>query len=189
MTPIFFRWDGEDFALVHRAFVEGLPPEFVPLSELEAKWVFRRLRTPGQVEGMGRVLEALGSTDRVREDARLVSAQRAALMSEDHGEYVLFRWVVLRPAITLDLSEREAPEIGLAPEPPVETVEHFVEVLVVDERDQPLPGIACIVELSNGQQRAGRTDDHGLLRIEGIVPAGPCAIRFPTLDVGAIAPA
>jgi hypothetical protein len=187
VLPIFFRLDGEDFALVHRAFADGLSSEFVPLSELEAKWLVRSWRESGQVDGMTRMLDALCGSDQVRQETRILPTQRRVIVSEDRGEYLLFRYQPPRPVTTLVVRDHAVDLAELVPDAPVEAVEHFIEVLVVDERDRPLLGVACIVELSNGQSRAGRTDDNGLLRIDGIVPAGACSIRFPALDGGAIA--
>lgn len=189
MTPIFFRLDGEGFALVHRAFADGLSHEFTRLSGLETRWLLRSWREHGQIDGMARVLETLSSADRVREETRVSATERSTVVSDDRGEYLLYRYDARRPSFDLDFSDHAVDLSDFASEAPVETIEHFVEVLVVDERDQPLPGISCVVELSNGQLRSGRTDDFGLLRIDGIVPAGPCSIRFPTLTAGAIEPA
>lgn len=70
---------------------------------------------------------------------------------------------------------------------PVETYEpdeekaSWVEIELVDEEDQPVPGEKYRVELPDGSVAEGTLDEKGFARIDGIDP-GTCKICFPELD-------
>ena len=53
---------------------------------------------------------------------------------------------------------------------------------MVDEDNQPVPGIAYRVTLPDGETVAeGTLDEKGFARVDGIDP-GTCKITFPPLD-------
>lgn len=58
----------------------------------------------------------------------------------------------------------------------------WIEIEMVDEEDEPVPGVYYRIKLPDGEQVAEGTLDHkGFARIEGIDP-GTCEITFPDLD-------
>ncbi|MFZ4573571.1 MAG: hypothetical protein ACOYN0_04190 [Phycisphaerales bacterium] len=58
----------------------------------------------------------------------------------------------------------------------------WIEIELIDEADQPVPGEAYKVTLPDGSTVAEGTLDHkGFARIEGIDP-GTCKVTFPRLD-------
>lgn len=60
---------------------------------------------------------------------------------------------------------------------------HWIEIALVDEKHNPVPGEAYIVKLPNGSKVSGNLDSRGNARIDGIDP-GTCQITFPELDEG-----
>ena len=59
---------------------------------------------------------------------------------------------------------------------------HWIEVLLVDEEDQPVAGQRFEITLPDGSIRVGQTDAQGLGRVDGIYPPGICQISFTELD-------
>lgn len=58
----------------------------------------------------------------------------------------------------------------------------WIEIEMVDEEDQPVPGMPYQITLPDGATVAeGTLDEKGSARVEGIEP-GNCQISFPTLD-------
>lgn len=58
----------------------------------------------------------------------------------------------------------------------------WIEIEMVDEEDQPVPGLAYRITLPDGETVAeGTLDPKGFARVEGIEP-GTCKITFPDLD-------
>jgi hypothetical protein len=58
----------------------------------------------------------------------------------------------------------------------------WIEIEMVDEEDQPLPGVAYRILLPDGETVAeGTLDQKGCARVEGI-EAGNCQVSFPGLD-------
>lgn len=58
----------------------------------------------------------------------------------------------------------------------------WIEVVLVDEADKPVPGEAYKVTLPDGKTVAeGTLDQNGFVRVDGIDP-GTCQITFPKLD-------
>jgi type VI secretion system secreted protein VgrG len=64
-------------------------------------------------------------------------------------------------------------------QPPPEKT--WIELELVDEADQPVPGEPYEVELPDGKIATGTTGADGVARVEGVEP-GTCKIRFPRLD-------
>jgi hypothetical protein len=110
------------------------------------------------------------------DDARLIErvAQRIA-----RGDLILVRelhqWST--PGVVDPVEEREAPE---------EVVEklEWIEVLIVDEDDQPLPNVAYKLVLPDGSSRVGKTNNLGIARYDRI-PAGSCTFELTEMDAGA----
>ncbi|MBI4586171.1 MAG: carboxypeptidase regulatory-like domain-containing protein [Planctomycetes bacterium] len=64
----------------------------------------------------------------------------------------------------------------------------WIEIELVDEDGQPVPGLKYRVTLPDDSVAEGTLDGKGFARIEGI-PAGNCKITFPDLDKDAWEPA
>jgi type VI secretion system secreted protein VgrG len=63
----------------------------------------------------------------------------------------------------------------------------WIEVELIDEEDQPIPGEIYEITLPDGTVASGSLDDKGLARVEGFEP-GSCKISFPKLDQDAWEP-
>lgn len=57
----------------------------------------------------------------------------------------------------------------------------WIEIEMVDEDNNPVPGMHYQVTLPDNSVADGTLDDKGFVRIEGIDP-GTCQITFPDLD-------
>lgn len=82
----------------------------------------------------------------------------------------------------LDRIEQEATEGE--PHEPDETKTGWIEVVLLDEADRPVIGERVEITLPNGRVARSRTNDEGLVRIDGI-DSGDCDICFSRLDEGA----
>ena len=58
----------------------------------------------------------------------------------------------------------------------------WLEVELIDEADQPVPGERVLVTLPDGKVYTGRTNKDGLLTVKGIEKGAECRITFPDLD-------
>ena len=64
----------------------------------------------------------------------------------------------------------------------MEKKKSWIEIVMVDEERNPVPGMAYAITLPDGETVAGGTlDEKGFARVDGIDP-GTCQICFPTLD-------
>jgi outer membrane protein OmpA-like peptidoglycan-associated protein len=70
---------------------------------------------------------------------------------------------------------------------PASMDDHFIELAFVDTEGQPVPGVACRVELPDGRVRSARSNDAGTVRIEGIPRAGPCLVTFDPTEEADVA--
>ena len=59
---------------------------------------------------------------------------------------------------------------------------HWIEISMVGEDGNPVPGVRYELELPNGRMARGRLDDLGRARVDGIEHGGECRVRFPDLD-------
>jgi hypothetical protein len=75
-------------------------------------------------------------------------------------------------AVEAERDEREPEVVAL----------HWIEILLVGEDDQPIPGARYQIELPDGRVRAGRLGADGLARVDGIEKPGDCKVTFPDLD-------
>src|SRR5262245_36502975 len=57
----------------------------------------------------------------------------------------------------------------------------WIEIELVDEEDQPVPGEKYKITLPDETVAEGTLDDKGFARVDGIEP-GSCKITFPELD-------
>lgn len=65
--------------------------------------------------------------------------------------------------------------------------DHWVEIELLDDEDQPVVGERCRIVLPDDREVFSQTNHNGLIRVDRCV-AGQCQIYFPDLDAGAIAP-
>lgn len=57
----------------------------------------------------------------------------------------------------------------------------WIEIRLIDQDDQPVPGIKYRLKITDGSVREGALDAEGKIRVTGIDP-GTCEISFPELD-------
>jgi type VI secretion system secreted protein VgrG len=57
----------------------------------------------------------------------------------------------------------------------------WIEIELVDENDEPVPGERYRITLPDGKVAEGTLDEKGFARVAGIDP-GTCQITFPRLD-------
>ena len=85
--------------------------------------------------------------------------------------------------------EKQSGKYGTTPAKPFKKPESeeaeektaWIEIELVDEEDEPVPGEKYEVKLPDGSVAKGTLDGDGFARIEGIDP-GTCEITFPNLD-------
>jgi hypothetical protein len=98
----------------------------------------------------------------------------------DRGELVVVRSaerpVGARPQL-------ESAAVIYEPSAPEDIVEShdWIEVLVEDEDEQPVGGVAYDLELPDGSIRRGHTNQFGIARFERI-PSGSCKLSLVELD-------
>lgn len=141
--------------------------------------VLRRaaLEDPGQPV-LGRLLDEVLPGAR----PRLEAAAALALL----GGLLRARRLIVReqPGVPLgsfgaDIAEAQPPRPAEAR--PVRTELTWIEIQLLGEDDQPIPGERYRIELPDGSVREGRLNDKGLARVDGIDP-GQCVVTFPALD-------
>jgi len=57
----------------------------------------------------------------------------------------------------------------------------WIEIRLVDENNDPVPGERYMIELPNGKFAEGSLDQNGFARVNGVKP-GTCKVTFPKLD-------
>jgi type VI secretion system secreted protein VgrG len=65
---------------------------------------------------------------------------------------------------------------------------HWIEILLVDDAGQPVPGESVDIKCPDGSVATRSTDDKGLARVE-YLDSGTCEITFTKLDKEAVEPA
>ena len=66
---------------------------------------------------------------------------------------------------------------------PEEQPVHWVEIELLDEEDNPVPGERYEIKLPDGSVKKGTLNEEGLARVDGIENPGECEITFPELDM------
>ena len=74
---------------------------------------------------------------------------------------------------------------GSAPDEPPKPVQPcgqtWIEIELVDEEGQPVPGTKYKITTPDGQVKQGQLNSQGVARVDSINP-GNCTITFPELD-------
>lgn len=176
------RLDGESFLLT-----DEIQPGFEPVAVPEAERILSSCLgdglTPGASSEIRNLLldlgllapgERLGDHElarRARELLHGVGARGLHLLREAR------RWW---PAIDLK-EDTVAPFLSeLGGDAPVEELA-WIEVVVIDQDDEPVSGVEYEIKLSDGRVRRSRTNQHGVLRYEHI-PAGQCEVSLVAID-------
>lgn len=81
-----------------------------------------------------------------------------------------------------EMTPRQA-EVAAREEGPASVAEEktWLEIELVDEEGNPVPGEQYAIEIPGGATRVGRLDEQGRARIEGLDP-GTCQVSFPNVD-------
>jgi hypothetical protein len=58
---------------------------------------------------------------------------------------------------------------------------HWIEIELLDEHDEPVPGEAYKIQLPTGDMNTGYLDDRGCARLE-VPVTGTCQVSFPGID-------
>ena len=112
-----------------------------------------------------------------RVDDAHVAAELVRLLASGRME---LREDRLPPLSAVDGDEPQEAPLPAAPrKAPTEVT--WIEIRLIGEDDQPIPGERYRIELPDGTTREGRLDDKGKARVDGIDP-GTCAVTFPALD-------
>lgn len=185
MLRSVFRSDGQTFELVPHG--PGLhrhtPGERVPAHEAPGV-LASALRSPPDRRTLHRVVDLLGLANPDLEDPALHERLLAALRS---GRLVLLRLEGHARYRGPAGEGREKPEDDENFERPPPETNDWIEILLVDEQGQGIPGQRYLIVTPDGQQRRGFTDSLGSARITRI-PSGDCKVSFPDLDARAWAP-
>lgn len=81
-------------------------------------------------------------------------------------------------------AETKSGKYGSSPTKPYKPTEEevsWIEIELVDEEDNPVPGMPFELTLPDGSPYSGTLDHKGFYRVEGI-PPGECKVSFPSLD-------
>ena len=70
---------------------------------------------------------------------------------------------------------------------PCQANKTWIEVLIVDAANQPVPGVTCALDLPDGRKVQVTTGDDGVASVVLIDP-GECAIELPDYDLRAWMP-
>jgi hypothetical protein len=107
---------------------------------------------------------------------------RAAQLLGDLGTAARSGRLVVRPEVRASIHVR-IEEVEAPAPPPVDTAEQLddIEIAVVVDSGESLPGVRIELSLADGSMASGRTDDGGARRFEG-VPAGDCTVTLPDFD-------
>ncbi len=79
-----------------------------------------------------------------------------------------------------ELGSQKAPRPFRPSDEPVET--HWIEIELVDENDDPVPGEPYEIVMPDGSVASGTLDNKGRARHDNIPMKGSCKVTFPRLD-------
>lgn len=172
--PLRFFLDGEHYVLVEAKDAAYLDEDLEEVGAWEAQRVLEGALAHDHAHA--RLRGALGEPTSGSWDDRHGFVRRTrSRVDADPERLVLLRR--RRPIFALVLGEPIVDDLAdLVPtdERPEDT---WIEVLVVDDDDEPVAGVEYEIVLSDGRVRRGRTSEHGILRHEDM-PPGSCKVKL-----------
>lgn len=186
-----FRIDGDEYVVASVRDEAELGRGFRRLRSAEAIALVRQWQYADDVGLLSRLRDELRSSS----SSSLSAGRRSDLIADmiveelaegSMGTIALYRRIGPRPSVIFDNVDEAVPLAELLDDAAEEDPWHHIEIELIDEDDEPVPGIAVQVALPDGRSRGGMTDDFGLLRIDSISTEGGCRIRFPGLRADAI---
>ncbi len=81
----------------------------------------------------------------------------------------------------LEKKEGKYGSVQVKPHKPDEEKTSWIEIEMVDEEDEPVPGEKYKITLPDDSVAEGTLDGKGFARVDGIDP-GTCKVTFPELD-------
>lgn len=178
-----FFLDGDLYVLVERRGAPARDPDFQEVGRWEAHKVLADALV--RADAHARLRAGLGDREGSGDDPEGAAERLRARLADELDALVLLRR--RRPRHTLVLTKPEVADLaGLAEATALashdgEPDDGWIEVLVVDDHDQPVVGVEYEIELSDGRVQRGRTSEHGILRYEGL-PEGSCKVRLLSVD-------
>jgi hypothetical protein len=159
---------------------EPVDGEQVKLEPRQLDTVLRNLLDEVAPVRLRSLMQQTGHRGELHDDAALLVALRQRI---DRGQLVF----VQRSRQTVDarVIEPSLPPVPKSFEPDdiIDSVD-WIEILVADEDDAPVVGVAYELELPDGSVRRGRTNRDGIARVEPI-PSGNCKLTLVELDESA----
>lgn len=182
--PLRFFLDGDLYLLVDRRDLAAREPGFMEVGRWEAEKVLA-----DALSQAGDTLVRAGLGDRQSEsegdDRHEVPQRVRSRLDDELDRLVLLRrrkprytLVLAKPDAVVDLGELAADDLTSGTE---NAEDQWIEVLVLDDKDQPVANVEYEIELSDGRVQRGRTSEHGILRYEDL-PSGSCKVRLLDVD-------
>ncbi len=174
-----FFLDGEHYVLVEGKDASYPEEDFEEVGAWEAEKVLTGALSHTDAQALLRAGLGEQSTGSGWDDHHRFSQRVRSRLGEDSDRLVLLRR--RRPLYSLVFTEPEVDDLAdLVPgaDSPEDT---WIEVLVVDEQDEPVAGIEYEIELSDGRVRRGRTSELGILRYDGM-PPGSCKVKLLSVE-------
>ncbi len=170
-----FWLDGERYILTGRA--HRLDEAGVELHPREAYGILHRILGPSAAGGLSRESSAL---------ARVMEGPSTADDDTLPGDLVLYRvprWshgCSLKRVVDPEHDIVDLRDLSAGPAPAV-VEDEWVDVVVVDQDDRPVPLLDYEIRLSDGRVRQGRTNEHGRLYYDEL-PPGDCELVLLGVD-------
>lgn len=180
MDAYYFSCAGDEYAAARSA--EQLGSDYEAIPGAEAARVLCQLPSDDDGGALARACEALGIS--VGADAHHLEETLNDALGWADAAVALYRRAPVISALAPQKNSAPVAAVGLSDLIPPELVsleEHWLEIKVVDEAGEPVGGVRCVVELPDGGTRHARTDDGGVLYVDGVTQPGACKVRFPEM--------